>query len=1186
MSLIQQKIDSLLNGVSQRPQEQRLPSQAEEQKNGLSHPVRGLMKRPPFTFVSKLASSTVSGDTVSPDYGDTFFHPVNRDETEKYHVVIANGDIQVFDAITGEELTVLGLDDDTYLVDPDGSGFRAATAGDTTIIVNRGVIAKQGQEKTAPRGYDSLIYIRQADYGTTYKVTLSGTTVGIQTIAGATAEARPDISTEAVAADLLTALRSEASLGNFGFSIFGSTILIQNLLQQDYSLKVEDGLADQGLRAVKGSVQAFEDLPRRAPDGFVVEIAGDPNSNLDNYWVKFDDEGGPDKQGVWIECPAPGTIIDMDPETLPHRLVRQGQLLPLTAHVGLKDAPQVELLNISGVSEINWQKLEPSEVSVSSAGEDILIRDNNAGESFVLDRTYTQLAFSYTMDMSLVEPGNDVTVTLYKNDTPIQFQVYKSGRITQEKSARQLQLEAQIAQVRQSIATLEARLATVTNTLFRTVIQAQINQLRTQLDGLLAALAQELVGSGDIIVDTGVGSGPGRFVVYTTTDVSGNQVPAGVAMDEFKIVMTYLAGDMTGILRMWRRARMTLAPVQGIAAPAIQITFEDDFSYPPGTTVDITINGNSYTYTVGATAETGADVATGVNTVLQSEGSITSTNTVSARVLISNTNGEIPELTVFVGLDSNKIFANPDLTLVANVFAGYTLRNVTDGSEGIVDTNTGTTITLLGQGPSNDVFLSGGVENIFRPGDLCTIVGTGRYFVFEQCPWKKRGCGDLKVTPFPSFIDRKLADVAFYQNRLVFVSDDHVICSGSGDLFNFFRFTGAQILPSDVIDVQSAHREVALFHSLSLWNSGLYAISESAVFPVTGEPVLTPTTIRIDVAGHVQNKKGPAPCPQGNRLYLSREKGGFSIIPELYISDASTGKLTSNDISISTPKYVRGTPKQIIGDDSLGLLFVLTDEGNTFYVYKYAIDGEGNRVQSSWSKWEVATGTILGLDLVDGSLAALVQEFDGVYLYNMNLNVVLDSTNDVDEAVQYLDRRVGNDVSGFASMTVSGDSEITLPYKIRTDGQDGTVVVVDRDTLVVYEPVEVATWENTITVEGVDLSAANLFVGVLYEFKYVLSRIYWRNLRGEPEVGGHLGLRYIDVYYHDTTDFEFVVSLRGRSQISHPVQLSAVGSGQQRFPILGRNIYATLTLRNFSPGICCFAMLDWEGDFVLRSQRQ
>lgn len=1183
MSLIQQKIDSLLNGVSQRPQEQRLPSQAQEQKNGLSHPVRGLMKRPPFTFVSKLASSTVSGDSVSPDYGDTFFHPVNRDESEKYHVVIANGDIQVFDALTGEELNVLGLDDDTYLVDPDGAGFRAATAGDTTIIVNRGVTARRGTTKTQTRGYDSLIYIRQADYGTTYKVTINGSTVGIQTIAGATAEARPDISTEAVAGDLLTALRSESAFGDFSFSIIGSTILIQNLLQQDYTLKVEDGLADQGLRAVKGSVQAFEDLPRRAPKDFVVEVVGDPNSNLDNYWVKFDDEGGPDKQGVWIECPAPGTIIDMDPSTLPHRLVRQGQLLPITAHVGLKDAPKVQLLNISGVSQIDWQFLEPTGVSAASAGEDIILRDHLAGERFTLDRTFIQLTFPYTMDMSLVEPGNDVTVSLYKNSVLIQSQLYKSGRIVQH-SEREIQLSSQIAAVRASIATLEARLPSA-SFILKLVIQAQLNQLRTQLDGLLQALEQELVGSGEIIVDTGVGSGPGRFIVYTTHDVSGNQVPAGIASDEFKIIMTYVSGDMSDTSHMWRRARMALSPVQGIAAPSIQITFEDGFNYPPGTEVAITINGNDYTYTVGSTEETSAQVATGVAAALSGETSITATNAVSGRVLISNTNGEIPDLTVFVGLDSNKIFSNPSLNLVTNVFQGYTLKNITDGSTGLVDSNTATTVTLLGQGPSNDVFLSGGVDNTFRPGDLCTIVGTGRYFVFEQCPWKVRGCGDLTVTPFPSFIDRKLADVAFYQNRLVFVSDDHVICSSSGDLFNFFRFTGAQLLPTDVIDVQSAHREVALFHSLSMWNSGLYAVSESAVFPVTGEPVLTPTTIRIDVAGHIQNKKGPSPCPLGNRLYLSREKGGFAIIPEVYISDSATAQLTTNDISIATPKYVRGTPKQLIGDDGLGLLFVLTDEGNTFYVYKYAIDGDGNRVQSSWSKWEVATGTILGLDLVDGSLAALVQEHDGVYLYNMNLNVVLDSTNDVDEAVQYLDRRVGNGVSGFGA-TVSGDTEITLPYQIRTDGQDGTVVVVDRDTLVIYEPVEVATWENVITVEGVDLSAANLYVGVLYEFKYELSRIYWRNLRGEPEVGGHLGLRYIDVYYHDTTDFEFVVSLRGRSQISHPVQLSAVGSGQQRFPILGRNIYATLMLRNFSPGICCFAMLDWEGDFVLRSQRQ
>lgn len=1184
MSLIQQRIASLLNGVSQRPQEQRHSSEADIQLNALSHPVRGLMKRPPFEFLAKLAG-------VSNDFSDAFCHEVNRDESEKYHVVISNGDIHVFDALTGEELNVFDLTPsalvsvsdapDGYLVDDVSAGFRAATAGDTTIVTNRGIATKRGTKKTPLKPFDSLIYIRQADYGTTYRVTINGVSVAIQTVTGDTAAARPDISTEKVAADLLSALIAETQLSDFVFTQIGSTISIANLNAQDYSLLVEDGLADQGLRAVKGSIQAFEDLPRRAPNGFVVEIAGDPASSLDNYWVRFDDTKGPDQTGVWIECAAPGTIVTFDPATLPHRLVRQGEILGLTRHVGLNNNAGAKIVLISGASKIPWTFLEPGDVSAPATvwEQRLLVRDNDAGVKVTLAANYSKLTFPFAIDTSVVEGWNNSSVSLYKNSVLVDTKVFKPGSSLPGTTDRAVDAaQAVVNSLTAQIASAVSKRNSAPD-IFKPIYTALIAKLNGQLDQAQAALIllQQKANSHDFSTS---------FVL--DTDVSGN-LP-GESGDVFELILTYTVGSAMNTEARHEFRKATLAPktIYGVLVPTKQIIFNEALEYPPGSEVLVTINGTDYTYTVGNVAEDAATVGFGVNAVIQAESSITASLDASSntKVNIFNDDASIPDLTVFVGLDSSSTFSNPDLSMVTNVFAGFTLKNITDGSEGLIDSNTASTIKLVGQGPSSDVFLSGGVDNVFSPGDLCTVVGTGRYFIWEQCPWKERGAGDLTVGPFPSFIDATISDVAFYQNRLVLASRENLIFSAAGDLFNFFRFSGAQLLGSDLIDVKAAHREVALFHSLALWNESLYAISESAEFLVSGDPVLTPTSVRIDVAGHVPNRKGARPLPQGNRLYLTRHKGGFTQVPELYASDSSPALLNSNDLNIDTPKYLRGSPIDTKGDDGLGLLFVLTDEGDTIYVYKYVIDPQGNRVQSSWSQWTLATGTIVGLSFVDGSLAALVQEADGFYLYRADLNVVLDSLNDSDEAVSALDRRVENTSSGFDA-TVSGTvTSITLPYAIKTDGSDGTVVVVDRDTATVYYPVFNVVRSTVIEVEDVDLTAANIYVGVLYEFRYVLSRLYWREPQTEkPEVGGRLGLRYLDVFYHDTTDFVVRVSLTGRPQSDFPVQLLAAGSGKRRFPILGRNEYATIELRSFSPGTCAFSMLDWEGDFTLRSKR-
>lgn len=1184
MSLIQQKIANLLNGVSQRPQEQRHASQAQSQTNGLSHPVRGLMKRPNTEHVSKLLPN-ISVSVSEPDWSDAFVHPINRDEAEKYHVVIANGDIQVFDALTGEELTVLGLHDDTYLTDSSDSGFRVATAGDTSVIVNRGVTCKRGITKTPPVNFDSLIYIRQADYGTTYKVTINGIQVAIRTVDGDTAAARPDISTDKVASDLLTALQGKTELTNFVFTLFGSTISISNLnAAQDYSLVVQDGLADQGLRAVKGSVQSFEDLPRRAPNGFRVEIAGDPNSNLDNYWVQFDDTKTSDQTGVWIECAAPGTIVDFDPSTLPHRLVRLGTLLPDTPHVGLKSKLGATVVPLDSAASLKWGYLITNGVSGVSAPstvsglfgflhELIIVKDNNDGVAVKLAATYNRLQFSYIIDTSVVVPGNNTVVSLIKNGVTIAATSYEPGKMFSPPSQTDIdKQEALIANLQTQIAATRAKIST--SGIFAILYRQQLNTLLAQLTAAQATLQQMLIAQSQ-------SSSPTSFIV--TTDASGN--PAGQAGDVFELVLTYQLGEamdtgLTGALAAFHKASLVPSHTHGIVVPTKQIIFDNTIMYPAGVEVVVVVNGTTYNITVSADS-TGEEVGAQVNTALQAEGSITASLDASsdARINIFNNDESIPELAVTVGLDNRKVFSNPNLNLASNVFAGFILKNITDGSEGTVSSNTATSITLVGNGPSMDIYLTGGADNIFQPGDICTIVGTGRYFVFEQCPWKNRGAGDLTVCPFPSFVDGKIADVAFYENRLAFVSGENIIFSASGDLFNFFRFSGAQLLPSDLIDVKAAHKEVALFHSLVLWNEGLYAVAEGAEFLVSGEPVLTPSTIRIDVVGHVANTKGVRPLGLGNRLYLMRYKGGFTQIPELYTSDNTTALVSANDISVDTPKYVKGFPKQVIGDDQLGLLFVLTDDDSVLNVFKYQDSTEG-REQSSWSKWTLQNGHIISIDLVDGFLGLLVQQSDGIYLEKLDLNVVLEDGSASGER-KYLDRRIDFDpaqanVSG-AEMTVSGGiTTWTLPY-LQTANlvvwtQAGVEVVTTRPT------------SNQIAAVG-DFSTTKVYIGVLYPFSYIPSTIYWRNQNDVPEVGGRTQLKFMDVYFHDTTDFVVTVSLDGRDPRDYPVYFSGPTTGSFRFPIMGRNTTAEIEFHSLSPGIVCLSTLDWEGDFTMRSKR-
>jgi hypothetical protein len=144
MALISRQLPALYNGVSQQPATLRLPSQAESLVNGYATVTDGLMKRPPFQHVAQMSSD---------DLSSAFMHSINRDTNERYIVVVTDGDVRVFDALTGDEKTVNKPLGTTYLNLPVGAtakeSFAVVSIADYSFIVNKTV---KVATKAAPTG--------------------------------------------------------------------------------------------------------------------------------------------------------------------------------------------------------------------------------------------------------------------------------------------------------------------------------------------------------------------------------------------------------------------------------------------------------------------------------------------------------------------------------------------------------------------------------------------------------------------------------------------------------------------------------------------------------------------------------------------------------------------------------------------------------------------------------------------------------------------------------------------------------------------------------------------------------------------------------------------------------------------------------------------------------------------------
>lgn len=135
---IAQTIANLYNGVSQQPHALRSPSQADEQINADGTSARGLNKRMPTQFIHKAS--------LTP-FGNCHVHFVDRSPTDKYFLVLLNGQAYTIDSVLGTAALVTYLDENGIVMaappymnasDP-RSAFRCLTVGETTFVVNREV---------------------------------------------------------------------------------------------------------------------------------------------------------------------------------------------------------------------------------------------------------------------------------------------------------------------------------------------------------------------------------------------------------------------------------------------------------------------------------------------------------------------------------------------------------------------------------------------------------------------------------------------------------------------------------------------------------------------------------------------------------------------------------------------------------------------------------------------------------------------------------------------------------------------------------------------------------------------------------------------------------------------------------------------------------------------------------------
>lgn len=161
-------IANLIGGVSQQPWNIRMPSQCETMVNCHATITEFMKRRPALSHIGRVNVPDADGNFVGVS--------IDKGTDERYIALFGKSGVKVFD-IDGNEKTVNVTDSGkNYLknVTDAKTQLRFCNIKDYTFCVNTTVNVQESDDIVPARAKEGLVFIKQANYNTTYTIKLGG----------------------------------------------------------------------------------------------------------------------------------------------------------------------------------------------------------------------------------------------------------------------------------------------------------------------------------------------------------------------------------------------------------------------------------------------------------------------------------------------------------------------------------------------------------------------------------------------------------------------------------------------------------------------------------------------------------------------------------------------------------------------------------------------------------------------------------------------------------------------------------------------------------------------------------------------------------------------------------------------------------------------------------------------------
>nr|WP_294850039.1 hypothetical protein [uncultured Sphingomonas sp.] len=472
-------------------------------------------------------------------------------------------------------------------------------------------------------------------------------------------------------------------------------------------------------------------------------------------------------------------------------------------------------------------------------------------------------------------------------------------------------------------------------------------------------------------------------------------------------------------------------------------------------------------------------------------------------------------------------------------------------------------------------------------------------FTFAPFSWAPRRTGDIQTNPGPTFINRTIRDVFFYQNRLGFLSDENAIVSEAGGFGNFWRTTVMDYIDSDVIDMAISTTNVAILNHAVPFNDGIFVMADQTQFSLTnGEDGMTPTSVAFDPVMNYEVNTRVRPVTIGSEAYFCGDQNGSSIVWEYTRMDGNEATAAA-EITAHCPSYLPAGLRKLVSAPNLKALFAITGSSK---VYAYQFYWNGNeKLMSAWREWDFG-GTVIGGEYIGGYLYLLIRRgTEGVFLERVHLEP---KAKPAEQNIQvFLDRRVA--ITGTYNSSTDRTT-FNLPYEADTTKfrlVRGKTHPTRPGSLI--NPAQyIWTGNKTVTVQGNETQPAT--GGEKYTLRLTFSRQFPQDYQGRPVTTGRLQLRTFTLYYTGTAFFRTEVSPYGAAAAPDvesvvPAKIAdftgkivgeddlrlntpAFHTGSYSFQVYGDASQATVSISNDTHVASTFVSAEWEGFYWNRTQ--